>query len=222
MIEYRVVLAEDHPMARRAIRSLLNEDEAFILIGEATNGKEAIQLTEESQPDVILMDINMPEMNGLEATRIIKQRYPNTKIVILTVSDDVADLFSAIQYGAQGYLLKNMDPDDWISYLHALLGEDKEVSRKMADRLFHQFKTEKHIEQPEIQVLTSREQEILSLVAAGENNRQIANHLIISENTVKNHIKNILYKLSLENRVQLTAYAVRNGLTQNVQSNGEK
>lgn len=213
-MKYRVLIADDHPMARMAIRSVLEEDDDFQLLAEATNGEEVLTLCEEHQPDLVLMDIHMPGINGLEATKQIKHRYPTIKIVMLTVSDDVADLFTALQFGAQGYLLKNMDPDEWLAYLHALLDEDPEVSRKMADRLYHQFRAGQHTVQPDLNILTQREQEILIHVAKGETNRQIAEQLSIAENTVKNHLKNMLEKLSLENRIQLTAYAIRHGLLQ--------
>ncbi|WP_274364378.1 response regulator [Paenibacillus thermotolerans] len=220
MMRYRVLIADDHPMARKAIQSLLESDASFELIGEAADGLQAVELCGKLQPEVVLMDINMPHLHGLEATRRIKTMYPYIKVVMLTVSDDVADLFTALQFGAQGYLLKNMDPIDWTAYLQALLDENSEVSRKLADRLFHQFKSAgKTKEDPEPSVLTLREQEIIYYVAKGETNRQIADRLTISENTVKNHLKNILDKLSLDNRVQLTSYAVRNGLTQFVQNN---
>ncbi|RIX53919.1 DNA-binding response regulator [Paenibacillus nanensis] len=219
MLKNRVLIADDHPFARKAIQSLLTDDPSFEIIGEATDGLEAVQLCSRLEPEVVLMDINMPRMNGLEATRKIKNDNPHIKVVILTVSDDAADLFTALQYGAQGYLLKNMAPDDWSRYLHALLDENSEISRQMADRLFQQFKAGHHAEYAPLQVLTPREQEIISCVAAGSTNKQIAEQLVISENTVKNHLKNILEKLSLENRVQLTSYAIRNGLTQNIQNN---
>lgn len=219
MLKNRVLIADDHPYARKAIQSLLTDDPSFEIIGEATDGLEAVQLCARLQPEVVLMDINMPRLNGLEATRKIKNDSPHIKVVILTVSDDAADLFTALQYGAQGYLLKNMAPDDWSRYLHALLDENSEISRQMADRLFQQFKAGNNAEYARLQVLTPREQEIISCVAAGSTNKQIAEHLVISENTVKNHLKNILEKLSLENRVQLTSYAIRNGLTQNIQNN---
>lgn len=221
-MKYRVLIADDHPMARKAIQSLLEDDSSFDVIGEAVDGMEAVQLCRQLHPDVVLMDINMPKLTGLEATRKIKHEFPDIKIVILTVSDHVADLFTALQFGAQGYLLKNMDPDDWSAYLHALLDENSEVSRKIADRLFHQFKTGQSSEISQPNVLTVREQEVVIYVAAGEKNREIAERLNISENTVKNHLKNILEKLSLDNRVQLTSYAIRNGLTHNIQSNDER
>lgn len=216
-MKYRVLISDDHPLARRAVKALLEGETGFELVGEAENGEQAVQLCRELQPDLVLMDIQMPVMSGLEATRRIKQLTPRTKIVMLTVSDDVGDLFTAIQNGAQGYLLKNMNPDEWIVYLKGLLDDNSEISRGMADRLFQLFRSGKGngeaVHESKPHVLSQREGEIVRCVASGQSNRQIAEQLNITENTVKNHIKNILAKLSLDNRVQLTAYAIRQGLT---------
>lgn len=214
MTPYRVLIADDHPLARKAIRSLLDADSSFETVGEASGGEEAVSLCGNLQPDLVLMDIRMSDISGLEATRRIKQMYPHIRVVMLTVSDHVADLFTAIQFGAQGYLLKNMDPDDWMHYLRALLDDHPAVSKQLADKLFQHFRGGAGAvsAEPDPGVLTSRELELLACVAAGDTNRQIAERLTIAENTVKNHIKNILDKLNLENRVQLTAYAVRQGL----------
>ncbi|WP_068776392.1 response regulator transcription factor [Paenibacillus sp. FJAT-26967] len=215
---YRVIIADDHPLARQAVQSLLEDDPSFTVVGEAYNGEEVVPMCGDLQPDVVLMDIHMSPVNGLEATRQIKQLYPHIRIVMLTVSDDVADLFTAIQFGAQGYLLKNMDPDEWMQYLHALLDDDSQVARQMADRLMQRFRmsgTPPHSSQS-LPPLTNREHEIVLHVAEGYNNRQIAGKLLISENTVKNHMKNIFEKLQIDNRVQLTAYAVKQGLTRNL------
>lgn len=212
MQQYRVLVADDHPLSRQAIRSLLEGDPAFEIISEATNGEEAFHLAEELQPDLILMDINMPKWDGLKATQQIKRYYPHIRIVILSVSDDVADLFTAIQYGAQGYLLKNLEPDDWLSYLHALLDGQSDFSRELAGKMLHSFKKDDTANEPSPSVLTPRELEIMRCVAVGETNKQIGERLVITENTVKNHIKNILEKLHVENRVQLAAYAVRHRL----------
>lgn len=220
---YRVLIADDHPLARKAIRSLLDDDAMFETVGEAARGEEAVALCGNLQPDLVLMDINMPDISGLEATRRIKQLHPHIRIVMLTVSDHVADLFTAIQFGAQGYLLKNMDPDDWMHYLRALLDDDAAVSRQMADKLFQHFRVGRPApSEPDSAALTPRERELVACVAAGETNRQIAERLVIAENTVKNHLKNILDKLKLENRVQLTAYAVRHGMTHIGHKRGEK
>ncbi|MDR7075835.1 DNA-binding NarL/FixJ family response regulator [Neobacillus niacini] len=216
MNQYRVVIADDHPLAREGIRSVLEADETFFIVGEATDGQEAFELCRKLQPDLLLLDINMPKLNGLKAVRKIRLDYPQIHVVMLTVSDDVKDLFTSIQYGAQGYLLKNMEPEDWLEYLHALLGEHTEVSSKIANRLFHRFRIGNTYEdEPNPDSLTPRECEILSCVASGETNKQIAQRLVIAENTVKNHIKNLLEKLQLDNRVQLAAYAVRHGFETN-------
>lgn len=213
MKRYRILIADDHPLARAAIRSLLEEDHSFELVGEASNGKDAFQLCVELNPDLILMDINMPVWNGLEATRQIKHYYPQIRIVMLTVSDDVADLFTALQFGAQGYLSKNMESEHWLSYLHSLMLEDTEFSRKMAGKLLYQFKKGNKADELKQGVLTRREREILNYVGKGFTNKQLAEKLFITENTAKNHIKNILEKLILNNRAQLAAYAVQYGLT---------
>jgi len=219
---YRVLIVDDHHLARKAVRSLLAADDTFQVIGEAHSGLEAIRLSDQLLPDLILMDINMSPMNGLEAAKQLKQQHPHIRIIMLTVSDDVADLFTALQVGAQGYLLKNMDPDEWLSYLHALIDDNSEVARQMADSMFQRFRSVRREQNATAStafgapaaVLTTREREIVRLVAIGDNNRQIAEKLLISENTVKNHMKNILEKLHLENRVQLTAYAYTHELTQ--------
>jgi two-component system nitrate/nitrite response regulator NarL len=220
-VTYRVLIADDHPLARKAVRSMLDTDPAFYVIGEAYNGDEAVLLCGEVDPDLVIMDVHMTPTSGLEATRRIKQLYPHIRVVVLTVSDDVADLFTALQFGAQGYLLKNMDPDEWLMYLHALLDDNSDVARQMADRLFLRFRASVPgviSGDPDPSMLTSREQEIAACVAAGDNNRQIAEKLLISEHTVKNHIKNILEKCAFDNRVQLTAYAIRYGLTRKRQN----
>lgn len=210
MKPYRILIVDDHILARQAVRALLEDEADYTIIGEATNGLDALKACEQLQPDVVLLDIHMPGMTGLETTRLIKEQHSRIKVVILSVSDAVTDLFTAIKNGAQGYLLKSMDPVEWVSYLGALLEEEADIPKMMADRLFYRFKTGKLEENPIIHTLTPREHEILSLVAEGQTNRQMAEALGIAENTVKNHIKNLLEKLSLDNRVQLAAFAFRN------------
>lgn len=205
---YRVIVADDSAHAREAIRTLLEDYDEFEVIGEAYNGKEAILLTEKLQPDLILMDISMPDMDGLEATKLIKSRYPLVKIVMITVSDDIVNLFEALKKGAQGYLLKNIHSDKWYEHLKAFALDEVPLSKEVALQIIHEMSKPKPADHTP---LTNREQEVLQLVAKGKTNKDIAQELFISENTVKNHLKNILQKLQLDNRVQLTSYAFENG-----------
>ncbi|GIQ67873.1 DNA-binding response regulator [Xylanibacillus composti] len=216
MIPYRVLIIDDHPLARLAIRSVLEDSENFEVCGEAATGEEGMACCEREEPELVLMDIQMPGMDGLETARRIKRRFPNIKIVMLTVSDDTADLFAALQYGAQGYLLKNMDPAEWTGYLIDLCEEQGKPTREWSDRLFRRFRQgDAHADPGQAAsdevFLTQRELEIVQHVARGETNRGIAERLCISENTVKNHLKNIMDKCKVDNRTQLTAFAVRNG-----------
>ena len=206
---FRILIADDHPHARKAILAMLEDDPYFNIVGQAKTGKEAIEMSQQLNPDIILMDIEMPVLNGLEATKIIKEKSPFIKIIVLSVSDNVADLFTAIQYGAQGYLLKNMDPDEWLQYLHSVVEGKSDATRGMAGKLLYQFR-EKDLQNSSLaKSLTRREKEILLLISDGISNKKIAEQLFISENTVKNHLKNLLEKLELDNRVQLAIYAIK-------------
>lgn len=218
MTRYRVLIIDDHPLARLAIRSVLADSPYFEVCGEAASGEEGIVHCEREEPELVLMDIQMPDMDGLEATRRIKRRFPNMKIVMLTVSDESANLFAALQYGAQGYLLKNMDPAEWTAYLVDLCKEQGKPTQEWSDRLFRRFSLDRDTpHEPTLSdeiALTQREQEIVWHVARGETNREIAERLCISEYTVKNHLKNIMGKCGIDNRTQLTVFAVRNGWVQ--------
>ncbi|MEG6587686.1 response regulator transcription factor [Paenibacillus barengoltzii] len=209
-MKVRVLVVDDHPHAREAIGEILAEDDSFEIVAYAENGDEAIAQTERWMPDLILMDIRMPGKDGLETTREIKLRYPYVKIVLITVSDDAAHLFEALKQGAQGYLLKNLEPGTWLEYLRAIASDEAPLSSELALRILQEFPVNKrsNSEQPP---LTVREREILGWVAQGMTNREIAGVLHISDQTVKNHLKNILQKLHLENRVQLTRYALEQG-----------
>lgn len=207
-MSYRILIGDDHEHARKAMRMILADDDRFTIVGEAKSGDEILPLTEKLMPDMILMDLNMPVLNGLEATRQVKERFPYVKIVMVTVSDDVANLFEAIKNGAQGYLLKNLNPTIWLSYLHSLATDSAGIPQEIANRILKEFTGIKTVESD---LLTPREQEILTRVASGLSNREIADELIISEHTVKNHLKNIMQKLHLRNRVQLTRYAYEHG-----------
>lgn len=209
-MKVRVLVVDDHPHAREAIGEILAEDESFEIVAYAENGDEAIAQTERWMPDLILMDIRMPGKDGLETTREIKLRYPYVKIVLITVSDDAAHLFEALKQGAQGYLLKNLEPGTWLEYLRAIASDEAPLSSELALRILQEFPLNKKTS-GEPSPLTAREREILGWVAQGMTNREIAGVLHISDQTVKNHLKNILQKLHLENRVQLTRYALEQG-----------
>jgi two-component system, NarL family, nitrate/nitrite response regulator NarL len=211
----RVLVADDHPLFRKGVASLLSEEPGFEVIGEASNGQEAIEKARDLMPDVILMDVSMPGVNGLEATQRIKQEIPYVRIVILTVSDEDQNLFEAIKHGAQGYLLKKIDPQTLFRTLRGAMAGEAPLSRSMATKLLAEFgRQSRRASQPPTPTgtLTEREKEVLGLLAAGKTNKEIAGALAIAENTVKNHLKNILEKLHLENRVQAATYALREGL----------
>ena len=210
----RILIIDDHEHAREGIRTIVEMDPHFIIIAEGASGEDAIELTSQYMPDLILMDIQMPGIGGLEATKRLKNSFPYIKIIMVTVSDDITHLFEAIKYGAQGYLLKNLQPSSWHDYLHSVALDEAPVTKELAFRMLKEFSmspTTSHDNHP----LTAREQELLQLVAKGNSNRDIAIELNISEHTVKNHLKNILQKLHLSNRVQLTRYAYEQGWINN-------
>ncbi|PAE29190.1 response regulator [Oceanobacillus profundus] len=211
MQPFRIVIVDDHAHAREAIREILEEHEDLLIVGEGKNGEEAIKLTEELMPDIILMDIQMPVMDGLEATKRIKLHFPYVKIVMITVSDDITDLFDALKQGAQGYLLKNIQSEAWVDHLRAFAVDEVPMSKEIAFQILKEFPQSKAVTK-ENTPLSTRELEVLQLVAKGMSNREISDTLFISEHTVKSHLKNILSKLHLDNRVQLTSYAFQKGL----------
>ncbi len=216
----RVLLVDDHILFRKGLVNILNEEETIEVAGEASNGEEAIEKVRELMPDVILMDINMPRCNGLEATRIIKAEMPYVKIVMLTVSDDDEKLFESIKSGAQGYLLKNLEPADLVTYLTGVMKGETPISGLMATKIFEHFTGNPVSSEPkndrEKKPLTKREIEVLQLVIKGATNRDIANELHISENTVKNHLRNIMEKLHMQNRIQAATYALKEGLIRDI------
>lgn len=209
--QVRILIVDDHPMAREGMKEILKEEKSFNIVGEATSGKEAIKLTEAFMPDLILMDINLPDLNGMEATRFIKSKYPYVKIVMVTVSDDIVDLFESIKNGAQGYLLKHVEHSSWIPYLKSIMNDDVQIDKPIAKQILQEFSNHQIIEDDKKDSLSTREKEILTLVANGLTNKEISIRLEISEFTVKNHLKNLFQKLHLNNRVQLAKYAYEHG-----------
>ncbi len=211
----RVLLVDDQVLFRRAIATLVASRPDMQVVGEAGDGLEAIELARTTKPDIVLMDISMPRCTGLDATRTIKSELPGVHIIILTVSDTERDLFTAIQNGAEGYLLKNLDPEDLFAKLDGMRRGEPQISGMLAMKMLHAFgQIEKQAAPPPASssVLTLREIEILKLVAEGIPNKGIATKLAITENTVKLHLHNILSKLHLQNRVEATLYAIREGL----------
>jgi DNA-binding NarL/FixJ family response regulator len=211
----RILLVDDHVLFRKGIAALLAAWPDLQVVGEASDGCEAIQRAQELKPDVVLMDLTMPRCDGLEATRIIKLQQPEVHILILTVSDDNQDLFTAIKNGADGYLLKSLEPSELRAMLAKVHAGEAPVSGKLAAKIlqeFRQMKQHQAAHQEPAVVLTPREIETLELVVQGATNSEIAQALCIAENTAKLHLRSILEKLHLQNRVQAAVYAVRQGL----------
>jgi DNA-binding NarL/FixJ family response regulator len=207
----RVLIADDHVLFRDSLRSLLESREIEV-VGEASDGQQAVELARELKPDVVLMDLAMPELDGLAATRQLSAELPDVKVVVLTASDEDANLFEAIKSGAKGYLLKNLESDQFFSLLEGVAVGEPALTAALARKLLDEFarpkRTSKEDQDPD--ALTDREREVLELMVTGvTSNRRLAKQLGVSENTVKFHVRNILDKLHLHNRAQVVAYALR-------------
>ena len=212
----RVLIVDDHALFRRGLVMVLEQEKDIDLVGEAGDGAEAVNIAQDTMPDVVLMDVRMPRRGGIEATSQIKALAPHIKILMLTISDEEADLYDAIKAGASGYLLKEISIEEVANAIRQVHAGQSMISPSMASKLLTEFATmvKKTDEKPAAAQprLTEREMEVLRLVAKGRNNRDIAKELFISENTVKNHIRNILEKLHLHSRMQAVVYAVREKL----------
>jgi DNA-binding NarL/FixJ family response regulator len=212
----RVLIADDQALFRRGLLVVLGTEELIEVVAEAENGEEAVARAEELTPDVVLMDVRMPKLNGIEAARRIRDRLPETKILMLTVSDEEEDLFEAVKAGVNGYLLKEISVEEVAEAVRAVVQGQSLISPSMASKLLNEFNSlarrAAQQEQFPTPVLTARELEVLGLVAKGMSNRDVAEALFISENTVKNHVRNILEKLHLHSRMEAVMYAVRKRL----------
>jgi two-component system NarL family response regulator len=214
----RVLIVDDHALFRRGLEMVLDEEDDIDLVGQASDGSEARVKAGEALPDVVLMDIRMPRSSGIEACRAMKEAVPSTKIVMLTISDEEEDLFEAIRAGASGYLLKDIPLDEVAEAVRSVHGGQSLISPSMAGKLLTEFATlarrtdEEPVQQVPAPKLTEREMEVLKLVAKGMNNRDIARELFISENTVKNHVRNILEKLQIHSRMEAVMIALRDKL----------
>ena len=207
----RILISDDHAIVREGLRALIDSEEDIDLVGEASDGVVAVDKAAALNPDVILMDLFMPRMDGVEAIKIIMENNPDARILVLSSFTDDERVIAAVKAGAVGFVLKDSDPDDLIKAIRAVhRGEspfDPAISRKLLQAFNQSQKAEKY-ESP----LTKREIEVLILLAQGTSTQKIAGELLISERTVSTHISNILMKLNLDNRIQATLYAIRHGL----------
>ncbi|MDA8322782.1 MAG: response regulator transcription factor [Actinomycetota bacterium] len=218
----RTLIVDDHALFRRGLEIVLVTEPDIEVVGQASDGAEAVQKAGEQLPDVVLMDVRMPRSSGIQACRQIKEIAPSAKIVILTMSDEEEDLFEAIRAGASGYLLKDIPLDEVAEAVRAVHGGQSLISPSMAGKLLTEFAVlanreredgqDARPEQVPAPKLTDREMQVLKLVARGMNNRDIAKELFISDNTVKNHVRNILEKLQIHSRMEAVMVAVREKL----------
>ena len=219
MDNVKVLIVDDHTLFRRGISAVLTKQEGLEVMGEAVDGLDAVAKAKEINPNVILMDLNMPRCSGLEAIQALQTEMPQVNILVLTVSDKEADLFAAMKFGAKGYILKNTEPDELVHAILHIAQGGVIVSPLMATKLLNEFRDPsagaENVSAPETEAeLSPREGEVLQLVAQGASNKGIADSLFISENTVKTHLRNIMDKLHLANRSQAAAYAINKGLVQ--------
>lgn len=203
----RILIADDHAVVRQGLHMFLSMEDDFEVVGEAVNGRQAVELARQHTPDVVLMDLLMPEMGGIEATEAIRQALPDTEVIALTSVLEDASVVGAIRAGAIGYLLKDTDSGELIRAIKAAAAGQVQLSPKAAARLMREVRAP---ESPES--LTERETEVLRLVASGMSNKEIAQALVIGEKTVKTHVSNILSKLNVASRTQAALYAARIGL----------
>ena len=211
----RVLLVDDHDLFRTGLAKLLTEQGVHV-IGEAPTGEAALKLVDELAPDVVIMDLNMPGLGGVDATREISASAPRTRVVVLTISEDDDDIVDAIMAGACGYLLKNSTVQELVAGISAAADGDSLISPQVGTKVLQQLRAQaagvrRDTAAPRVQ-LSERELDVLRLIAIGKDNAQIAQELFISPKTVKNHISNILMKLQIENRIQAAVYAVRSGI----------
>ena len=200
-----VLITDDHPIVRQGLRQLLEVQEDIEVVGEAETGAAAVESVAEFLPDVVLMDLVMPDMDGIEATRQVRAASPHTQVVVLTSHHEDAMVFPAIKAGALSYLLKSTPPDEVIDAVRAAARREARLHPRVAKRLMQEVSGDK----PSLDALTPRELEVLKLIAQGMANREIAAHFVLSEKTIKTHVSNILSKLQLTDRTQAAIYALR-------------
>jgi DNA-binding NarL/FixJ family response regulator len=209
----RVVIADDHLLFRDGLKSLL-EARGVDVVAEAQNGKQAVELARQFKPDIVLMDLSMPEMGGLDATRVLAADESETRVVVVTASEDDADLFEAIKSGAQGFIPKNLEASQFFELLDGVTRGEPALTPGLARKVLREFaKPEEPKAEKTATTLTEREREVLEFLVQGiTSNKELAERLVVSENTVKYHLRNILDKLHVQNRAQVIAYALRHRL----------
>ncbi len=216
MKKISVLIADDHALIRTGIATLLQHYDDFAVVGEATDGAEAVEMTGKLQPDVVLIDLAMPRVNGIEATRLIRERYPNTKVLVLTMHENDEYISQIFKAGASGYVLKDASRDELCRAIRAVAKGEKFFSARVSDIIVENFIKRKETPHDELSSadipLTKREKEILALVAEGLTNQQIADKLFISPRTVDTHRTNIMQKLDLHDVASLVRYAIKHGL----------
>ena len=205
----RIIIADDHSVVRKGLSLLLSSHEGFEVIGEAANGEEAIAKALELTPDIMLMDLVMPIVDGISATREILRLKPEMKILILTSFSDADHAIPALEAGALGYLLKENDPEEVILAITKLAGGEKQIHPKVTEGLLSALQTQRRPEHQLLDTLTNRERDVLKEITNGKSNKEIASSLFISEKTVKTHVSNILSKLDLQDRTQAALFAIR-------------
>ena len=208
----RVVIVDDHNVVRIGIRSYLNTIEDISPVGEACCGEQALQVIEEMHPDVVLMDLIMPGMDGVETTQLIKKQFPSVQIIILTSFHEDEHIFPAIRAGALSYVLKDIDPDDLAEVIRKAAWGEAVLNSKVAARLVQEFRGGQKESLDPFKELTEREMDVLRLIGAGKNNQEIAEILFISEKTVKTHLTNLLGKLHFTDRTQAAVFTWQSGL----------
>lgn len=205
---YSILVIDDHPLIRRGIKDLVAMDSSFEVIGEADNGASGLELARELQPDIVLLDFNMDKMNGLETLEAMKNAQLDCRIIILTVSDNEKNIVSTLRAGADGYILKDMEPEDMLKNLHQVVDGHIVLSKKVSELIVRGLHEESRKESRNNAELTHREKETLQLISKGMSNKEIARQLSIVETTVKVHVKNLLKKLNLRSRVEAAVWAV--------------
>lgn len=208
----RVILADDHTVFRQGLKSLLSLEDDIKIISEAANGKEAIDFVNQLHPDIVIMDINMPILNGLEATKKIKADHPKTKIIILTSQGDDKSVFSLIEAGAEGYLLKDVAAENLVSAIRDVHDGKSILHPEVTQKLLARFVSKDSDKTKQKDMLTDRELEVLKALSRGFTNQQIADELFISQRTVQNHLHNIYNKLGINGRTEAVIYALQEGI----------